>query len=342
MNPIRRAAIFIVLSLSVMQAQTYRVTNLGNLGDHWALPSAINAKGDVAGTSRLVSGNDHAFLWTQARGMQDLDAVSADITGAYGVNSSDQVVGSNSVSEHAFSWTQSGGMQDLGALGGCCSGAVAINEEAEVVGFALSASGVGTAFSWTPIGGMQALSTANGKFQDTLASAVNNKGFIVGSGSVVGSALTQHALLWTPNQSVEDLGTLGGLDSNAFGINALNLIVGSSLTSAGETHPFLWSRINGMQDLGLLSGFHACVATAINNQSEVVGTCFPLHPKDLPHAFVWTPSGGMQDLNNLVSGIVSGTLAEATAINSAGQIVVWAARNPYLNPSSALRLTPKP
>ena len=331
-----------VVCLSLLAgAQTYRVANLGNLGGNWSLPASLNDKGHVAGTARLASGVSHPFLWSQAGGMRDLDTIITDTRGASGINSADQVVGADTNSLHAYLWSQDTGIQDLGTLGGCCSGASAINDGPMIVGWSQTASGDEEAFSWRQIGGMQPLSTGKGRFTNISAYAVNNQGFIVGAGDVVSTALTQHALLWTPDGGVIDLGTLGGIDSIALAINRSNQVAGWSLTGSGETHPFLWTRATGMRDLGLLTGFFSCSASGINNQGQVVGTCFPPVPPDMPHAFLWTSAGGMQDLNTLILGKVNAVLGEALAINSRGQITVWAASNAYFNPSWALLLTPQ-
>jgi len=341
MSVMKTAWLFVLLLSCLAGAQTYRAANLGTLGGHWSFPAAINNLGHVAGTARLATGASHPFLWNHMTGMQDLDSILSDTSGAYGINGNDQVVGGDSSSQHAFLWTQSAGKQDLGTLGGCCSDAFAISDESQVVGWSETANGTGEAFSWTQVAGMQSLSNGNGRFNLTQAYAVNRSGFIVGAGDVVSSALTQHALMWAPSGGVTDLGSLGGNDSVALGINASNLVVGWSLTATGATHPFLWSRTSGMRDLGVLSGFFACVATGINNREQVVGTCYPNSATGMPHAFVWTSGSGMRDLNSLAIGNNNGTLGEATAINLRGQIVVWAASNAYFKPSRAVLLTPQ-
>ena len=69
-----------------------------------------------------------------------------------------------------------------------------------------------------------------------------------------------------------DLGTLGGSESAAFGLNNLAQVVGwSHVESDSSRHAFLWD--NGtMTDLGLLEGDEHSTARAINDSGTVVGT----------------------------------------------------------------------
>src|SRR5579862_478882 len=86
--------------------------------------------------------------------------------------------------------------------------------------------------------------------------------------------------------NLKDLGTLGGSQSQALGLNSAGDVVGFS-TLAGDqvTHPFLWTPAGGMQDLGGLGGTYA-YATSVNTAQEVVGysdrTSGPIH------AFYWS------------------------------------------------------
>jgi probable HAF family extracellular repeat protein len=71
-----------------------------------------------------------------------------------------------------------------------------------------------------------------------------------------------------------DLGTLGGSNSWAYGINSAGQVVGDSITASGADHAFLYS--NGtMTDLNSLidprSGWTLETASAINNKGEIVG-----------------------------------------------------------------------
>ena len=110
-----------------------------------------------------------------------------------------------------------------------------------------------------------------------------------------------------------DLGTLGGQQSEAFGVNNYTQIVGYSNVASGAEHAFLWTRGGGMQDLGTLGGT-ASHAYAINDSGQVVGSSTTAAGDT--HAFLWTARDGMRDL-----GTLGGALSEARAISKSGAIV---------------------
>src|SRR5690242_19299891 len=65
----------------------------------------------------LWAGGEHAFLWSQESGMQDLGTLGGTSAFATGVNDTGAVVGYGDTPEgsvHAFLWTAEAGMQDLG------------------------------------------------------------------------------------------------------------------------------------------------------------------------------------------------------------------------------------
>jgi probable HAF family extracellular repeat protein len=145
----------------------------------------------------------------------------------------------------------------------------------------------------------------------SLGLAINSQARVVGSS--YNSVTTQHAFLWTKKAGMQDLGTLGGPNSTAWGINDSQQVVGEADLANGFTHAFLWTQAHGMQDLGSLLSYSS-YAYAINNAGQVVGQAF--FSSTSPHAFLWTATGGMQDL-----GTLGGSNSVATAINNLGQVV---------------------
>jgi probable HAF family extracellular repeat protein len=120
-----------------------------------------------------------------------------------------------------------------------------------------------------------------------------------------------------PSFTITDLGTLGGNESNARGINNSGQIVGYSKTNSNLGHAFLWDR-GSMVDLGTLGG-DTSYATDINDFGQIAGTSFrQIGPIHTPHAFLWE-NGSMTDLGTL-NGI-SESYSMAEGINNYGQIV---------------------
>ena len=103
-----------------------------NLGEGFAY--AVNFFGNVVG----VNSANHAFLWTQASGMQDLGALAGDDeSSAAAINILAQVVGTSG--SRAFLWSARKGMQDLNTLippdsGWTLSSATGINVFGQIVG----------------------------------------------------------------------------------------------------------------------------------------------------------------------------------------------------------------
>ncbi len=274
------------------------ITDLGALGvDHPKSSAvAINAHGQIVGSSSYGNGSHtHAFLW-QAGKMRDLGAGTV----AVAINDSGQVA-VNGV-PHAFLW-ENGKRTDLGVLGaGNYTEASAMNDRGQIVGSSGTESG-SNPFLWQngKMSDLGTLGRAGGVAIWPKASAINERGQVVGTSQT--RSRNPVAYLWQNGR----MRNLGGWRSAAIAINDRGVIVGRS----GE-HAFKWE--NGkMTDLGTLGGTRSA-ATAINNRGQIVG--WSEVASGAEHAFLWQ-KGKMIDLGTL--GAVS---SDAVAINERGQIIV--------------------
>jgi probable HAF family extracellular repeat protein len=223
---------------------------------------------------------------------------------------------------------------DLGTFGGTVSIAYAVNNRVQVTGFALNAvldpfPLLGFPFlAVPPVTQSRAFLWQEGEMRDlgTLGGP-DSAGFWVNeSGQVAGCSLTNSTpnpttgkptadpFLWTKNDGMMDLGTLGGTDGCASDLNNRGQVVGfSNLLGDQAGHPFLWEH-GVLTDLGTFGGSSG-FPEGINEAGEIVGEAG--YPGDiLFHAALWK-NGAMMDL-----GTVDGDPSSvAFHINSKGQVV---------------------
>jgi probable HAF family extracellular repeat protein len=144
---------------------------------------------------------------------------------------------------------------------------------------------------------------------DGCASDINANGQVVGWS--YNPADSSYLAFLYSDGAIQNLGTLGGSHTLAYGINSSGEVVGQSFTSAGSPHAFLYS--NGeMKDLGTLGGSYS-IAYGINSSGEVVGQSSTSDGST--HAFLYS-NGEMKDL-----GTFGGSSSCAQGINDNGQIV---------------------
>ncbi len=214
---------------------------IGSLGSGLSVATGINNSGAVVGLSYNTANLQHAFLWTQTSGMQDLTPTLTSIGGATAtaINSSNQVVGyyypNGSRLPVGFSWTEAGGLENLGPAGTVVH---AVNDSGMIVGQAPNADGYKHAFIWTQSAGMQDLGTLGGATSNALS--VNKNGWVVGSSLTNSGNGMLHAFLWTPAGGMQDLTILSGLPKslqpysvqvNDYGVVAMSTNKGLELLS---------------------------------------------------------------------------------------------------------------
>jgi probable HAF family extracellular repeat protein len=211
------------------------------------------------------------------------------------INNRGQVVGSffDPVAHESrgFLWTQDSGLVDLGVvLQGGRSEAQAINECGEIAGWSEVPSDLRLSPAlWRAPNDLEIIADVQGA-----AAGINERGHIVGN--FLNAANQIHAFLWTPEEGIIDLGTLGTGDdaSFAYDLNNRDEVVGTSFTTGGQ-HAFLWTRRGGIRDLGALDN-ETSEAHGINDARQVTGfTHIPIQVGS--RAFLWTARRGMVALD---------------------------------------------
>lgn len=244
---------------------------------------------------------------------------------------------------HAFRW-RDGVMTDLGELPHYVSSrATAISANGLIAGVSenpydldpvLSSPGMpfpifrGTLWKGKTITDVGALTNEGG--HTSPADGVNSRG------QVIGAAFTSmpdpfsmlvnyqvHAYL-SQNGVIQDLGTLGGPDSEPLLINDKGQVVGDSYLNSNPTNTcylplmtgaFIWEQ-GHMTDLGNLGG--TCTnAIAQNNRGQVTGSS-NLADDQASHPYLWE-DGSMKDL-----GTFGGDFGQGMALNEAGDVVGFA------------------
>ncbi len=245
---------------------------------------------------------------------------------AYGIDSRGEIVGQTSLKRYdgAFSYFN-GKFSEIGDLmgGRGSSIAYAINNSGQIVGESFSPAGGTHAFFFSPGTGITDLGAFYPAYSVSHAYGINNAGQVVGWSKTstldsTGNDYESHAFVVQASPSgplggMTDLGTLGGEDSTAYGINNAGHIVGSADIPGGTTHAFLYSG-GAMADLGTLGGVSS-TAYAINTGGQIAGEAQTGTLTNPSHAFLRT-GGAMRDL-----GTLGGFNSSARALNSRGDVV---------------------
>ena len=229
---------------------------LGFLPGHdTANANDINDAGQVVGSSgNFETGAQLSFIWDERDGIRELDvSLGGDRHSASGINRSGEVVGASSIGgddsiEHAFFLDQHGDVVDLGTVSDVnpATSATALNDLGTVAG-ADSGPALSQAFIWDESRGLQPLNQPDDT--SVLPHAINNELEIVG---VMLPPDRTRAFRWTAREGLQDLGSIGGSDSDAaeaLDINRRGTVVGWSQTVDGSGAAFVWNERSGMREL---------------------------------------------------------------------------------------------
>lgn len=234
--------------------------------------TGLNDMGQVVGSNDDYETYEDGFLWTAKTGIQTVIGPDDWQARVSAINNRGQLVGergpyiaSVDAYPHAAVW-RNDIENDLGALGGAdpsaptsslyCSEATSVNDRGQIVGWSTTTLGT---YPWD---------------------------------SCTMSPI--HAVSWTSDSSLQDLGTLAGdTSSMAYAVNLFGQIIGSS----GDT-------LYGDSE----------------NQYKIAG-----------RPFIWTQRSGMKDLNSLIRSNSGWVLNSAVAINMWGQIVGSGTRNGHIH-----------
>jgi probable HAF family extracellular repeat protein len=316
----------------------YSITDLGTLPgvknsfvNAWGGGPTINNRGHVAGFSTSFDtpfawADNQAFLWTGSGRIEPLPGLPGTTeTTPMAMNDRDQIVGWSGLdypSNHGVLW-QYGIAYALEMPDGYMSAApLCINNAGTIVGVGSTPNfALVSAFVWSNLH-IRLLPPLVEDAILTQANGINDRGQIVGvSGPNWWS--DYHAVLWE-GDAVTDLGTLGGVASNANAINNAGLIAGQSQVPNGDWHAALWRR-GGIKDLGNFASDPYGSATGLNSRGQIVGVSSKSDGTE-PHALLWE-DGDVTNLQSLVPTRSGWLLQFAGSINDRGQIVGWGLNN---------------
>jgi probable HAF family extracellular repeat protein len=158
----------------------------------------------------------------------------------------------------------------------------------------------------------------------TVGQSINASGQITGTAYHSGSTSNIRVFRVAPGGQVTDpganLGTLGGDNSYAGGINASGQVTGYSDISAAYAHAIRTSATGGVTtatEIGPAGG-GSSVGYGINDLGRVAGYAYMTFGISIHHVFRTVPGGTIDSASDL--GTLGGTNSMARAINAMGQV----------------------
>jgi probable HAF family extracellular repeat protein len=346
-------------------AQQYQVTYLDSIGGNRSRGNSINNREWIAGFS-FVTGNArrHATLWRDglAKDLGTLGQPDRNSNVAWPVKNNRGFIAGISQTDTpepngeswscaaffggqsgficlGFRWQNDVMTRLLPLAGGNNSFATGANNDGRVVGWAENgvhdSTCVGTQVlqfrpvTWAPGTNQPQDLPLFSDDKSGAATAINNKGQIVGISGIcdqaVGRHTAKHALLWDKG-AVTNLGNLGAeLWITPMALNQRSDIVGFGATSDSDVNgdylrAFIWTRKDGMKQIDPLpiTDHVYSQANGINESGDVVGSSCTFDGACL--GFLWQ-NGVIKNLNDpKVTLGFNGVIIDAQDINDDGEI----------------------
>ena len=284
-------------------------------GSH-TLIKALAPSGTAVGWSDTEEGIMRAMIWDPEKQTRELAGGQRVRTRALAVSSSGLAVGQienpDLPGSQAAIWA-GGSPQIIPGLPGQ-SVATAANDETWVAGVANLPTNPADAFGWVNPGipgdtrpslVAEALERNGSGFIHNISTgkttilktddvysffprAIGPNGKVVGVFAERGNLESSRAGIWT-NESLHDLGTLGGPRSDALAINRHGVVVGTAETPWGQQRGFLWHQDTGMVDINAFidENMTAISATGITDQGDV--TIHAIDESGVPRHFLTSP-----------------------------------------------------
>jgi len=283
--------------------------------------SAVNNLGQVVGYSFLPDGSDiHAMLWQSDGTGADIGTLGGTESEAYAINDAGDIAGAGyDATQAQFAIVWRGGVAH--ALAGVNGTAFGLNGAGQAVGQVLVPGQGYHAVLWTGDSAFLDLGTLGGP--DSVASAINDAGQVVGAAELPTRAVKTHAASWTGTTLTDLTPAQVRGSSTASAINRGGLAVGWVPSDQGShTQAATWV---GGQTVKLLplAGAVNSKAYGVNVAGAVVGVS-ETAAGGLEHAVMWNGALRPVDLNALVPAAVrraGWVLTDAHGINDAGWIV---------------------
>jgi probable HAF family extracellular repeat protein len=251
----------------------------------------------------------------------EFESFAGGHTTVVAINQSGLVTGSSGGAavqdRHAFVSDSTGKLTSINTLGLSSSTAAAISDAGHVAGIGCimnDQSCQPIAFRYSAATGMQDLGMLSGG-HGVVVTGVNALGHVIGFW-VVGEESVSQAFVFTDENGLQGLGSLGGGSTWPGAINNASAIVGDSRVGPlpSHRHAFHW-QTGVMIDLGTFGGVSS-FATDISESGIIVGTA--LDETFNSHAFVFTDENGLQTLSLPKDATSSGALM----VNEAGMVLV--------------------